>query len=360
MSAKSMIRVPRSPLFRGDARRCVQRWGTSPRTRALPVLSYEDYGSDAWREARRVRVGASEMAAVLGLSPYESPFSLWWKKQRGWFNEQTLAMMIGHELEPIIGRLFARERPDLLVCRANGSLWTHPAEAFMACSPDFIAVASDRELCTHGADCEVHPDENRLHNFDDRPARVWIEPVECKSDEGGRGWGKPGTDEIPEHHRVQALQQCYVFDAPRGHVVRMAGKRFSTYTVELDDAARDDLYWWVKEAERFVESIDGGDPPAIDDHAATTETLKALSPSLDDVPAPLPDELCNRYNRARRDVSNAKAAMRQVGNEMLAMMGSSRYGVRVSNGRRVAERRQFMRRGYTVEPRQVDALWPVD
>lgn len=330
--------VPRSPLFNGDARRCKAHWGATPRTMARPVVPYDEYGQPAWHTARRLMVGASEMAALLGLSPWSSAFSLWWSKQRGWEVPQTLAMQIGHELEPIIGRLFAAHRPDLRVYRANGALWTHPTMTWMGCSPDFLAVNGDM----YGG-C------------------VWVEPVECKSDEGGREWGEPGTDEIPRHHRVQVLQQCLVFGAPRGHVVRMHGKRFSAYTVEVDDAARVEFGQWAEVAHGFVDSLDGGDPPPLDDHQATTDTLKALIPTVDEhIKAPLSDDLCDRYAAARRTLRDAKSGMRLVTNEMLAMLGGSRYGVRASTGAVVVDRRQYMRRPYPVPATYVDALWPVD
>lgn len=36
-----------------------------------------DSGSPGWRTARANRVGGSRIAALLGLSPWESPYSAW-------------------------------------------------------------------------------------------------------------------------------------------------------------------------------------------------------------------------------------------------------------------------------------------
>jgi predicted phage-related endonuclease len=39
------------------------------------LLPKHELHSEAWHEARRSRLGGSEIAAVLGLSPWQSPFS---------------------------------------------------------------------------------------------------------------------------------------------------------------------------------------------------------------------------------------------------------------------------------------------
>lgn len=140
----------RVPIHSGDARLAVRRYGASPRTAATPVLPLEQYGSQAWLDARRAMIGASEMAAVLGISPHASPFSLWWSKQEGWDVEQTFSMRVGHFLEPVIAELFAEDRPDLLVCRAIGSLWRHPEVDWLGCTPDYLAVAGERQTRNRG------------------------------------------------------------------------------------------------------------------------------------------------------------------------------------------------------------------
>lgn len=327
----------RVPINSGDARLAVRRYGASPRTAAVPVLPLAQYGSQAWLDARRAMIGASEMAAVLGLSPYASPFSLWWSKQEGWDAEQTFSMRVGHLLEPVIAELFAEDRPDLLVCRAIGSLWRHPDIEWLGCTPDYLAVAGQPE--TPGS---------------------WIEPVEVKSDEGGRGWGKPGSDEVPEHHRVQVLIQCAVFGAPRGHLVRMAGKRFSTYVVPRDAAQDKEIADWVAEGAAFLTSLEIGTPPDPDGHQATSRALTRLHPAVDEqADALIPDGLAAEYERLCELVNTAKAGKKHTENLIREQLGQARYGLYASTGRRFVDRRMYKRRGYTVAPTEVDALYPV-
>jgi len=332
-------------LTTADARRSWARFGSSPRSHAIAVLPADAYGTDTWLAARRSMVGASEMAAVIGMSPYASPFSLWWSKQEGWETERTQAMAIGHVLEPVIANLFLADRPDLLICRATGSLWRHPDVDWIGCSPDYLAVTWD-----------VEPDPDDLVT----PGWCHVEPVECKSDEGGRGWGAPGTGEVPPHHRVQVIQQCAVFGAPRGHLVRLAGKRLSAYVVEMDDAARDDWAGWVDVGRAFMATLETGVAPEVDGHKATTAALETLHPAVvDDTDALVADDIAAEYERLDDLAKATKAELDAVKNVLRDRLDTARYGLVASTGRRFVDHRQFKRREHYVPASPVDALYRV-
>jgi len=351
MRARSVV-----PLSNGDAKRAVARFGRSPRTAAVPLLP-PDAGEDVWLEARRrgpdgYRVGASELAAVLGLSPHSSPFSLYWAKQPDWERDPAgRRQRYGHAVEAGIAGLFAEDRPELLVVRPGAALWGHPVEQWLCCTPDFIAVASDADLCTHGGDCLVHRDTRGLHNFDDRGG-VHIEPVECKSDKGGRGWGKPGTDQVPAHHRVQLLVQCEILGAPRGWLVREE----HAYRVDYDDAARAEMAGWLAEGRAFVAGLEAGAPPDIDGHEATAATLSQLHPAVDeDTEEFLPAALAAEFVEALDALDAAKARAEEAKNRVRDRMGRAQYAVD-PDGRRVAHRVVYKRRSYEVAAGMVDQL----
>lgn len=331
------------PLNSGDAKRSIALHGSSPRTPARPVVKWRDYGTPEWLAARRSLIGASEVAAVLGLSPFASPFSLWWAKQKEWDLDPSLRLRLGHDLEPVIGNLFAEERPDLLVCRPAWSLWRHRAYPFVGCSPDFLAVAGSGVT---------------------EPGAPWVEPVECKSDEGGPGWGKPGTDEVPEHHRMQLLWQCAVFGAPRGHIVRVAGKRYSDYVIEYDADAAGWFAGAVEEAAAFMTSLEIGLPPEVDDHKATTDALGRLNPDVidgkhdPDAYADVDDGVAAAYEAQRVVLDTAEREFRRLQNLIRGQLGRAKWGRYRSTGRRFVERRVYKRREYTVPDGMVDALYP--
>jgi putative phage-type endonuclease len=68
----------------------------------------------AWLEARQRGIGASDAAAVLGLSGYSSPYSVWYSKtspieDRG---DEDELIYWGRRLEPIIADEFWKEAGD--------------------------------------------------------------------------------------------------------------------------------------------------------------------------------------------------------------------------------------------------------
>lgn len=323
------------PLSDVDAEAARRRFGRVPRTSAVRVLPAGAAEAD-WLAARRRGIGASEMAGVLGIrSAYHSPFSLWWSKQKGWESPRSDAMYIGTLLEPVIGQLFTERYPDLMVCRPDGALWRHHAVEWMLATPDFLAV--------DGAG--------------------WVEPVECKSDEGGH-WGSPGTAEVPEHHAVQVAQQCAVLGAPAGYVVRMAHKRLSVYRVPFGEAEAEAMAGWVEQGERFLGKLMLGTPPDPDEHAATDAALRRLWPDIDDgiegefgvSTALVDDALIDAFEQAHDANAEAGVRLRLARNMLRDRMGAARYAARESSGVVAVERRHYKVSGYTVAPHERDEL----
>jgi putative phage-type endonuclease len=63
-----------------------------------------------WLEWRRDKIGASEVAAILGVSPYDTAYTLW-ERKLGLIpeKEKTFAMQRGHDLEDKIRNDFIKE-----------------------------------------------------------------------------------------------------------------------------------------------------------------------------------------------------------------------------------------------------------
>lgn len=76
-----------------------------------------------WLEFRRQGVGGSDVAALMGLSAYKSPYELWCEKV-GVLEAPDLsdkgAVEWGNRLEPLVGEKYAEEHPDRQVRRVNG------------------------------------------------------------------------------------------------------------------------------------------------------------------------------------------------------------------------------------------------
>lgn len=242
-------------------------------------------------------------------------------------------MRIGLMLEGVIGDVFRERRPDVFLARPRGAMYVHPSFDHVACSPDYLGVM-----------------EHMGHTF--------VVPVECKSDEGG-DWGDQGTDQVPAHHRMQALWQACVFGAPFAFIARMAHKRFRWYVIENDDGVRAEVNSWIVGARDFLHSVGTGDAPEPDEHESTEDTLKAIHPTVDiESRSIVDDDLATEYLAAVGARRHANAKYRRAVNRLRAQMGSC--GEAASPGFGLFVRRErFPRRAYDVRESTVDRLMPV-
>lgn len=91
---------------------------------------------DKWLAMRKQTIGSSEIAAICGMSDYDTPLSIWAEKTgKVPPREETEPMMLGKMLEPVVGKVFQR-RTKLEVEPAN-VLIGHDSLDFISASPDF-------------------------------------------------------------------------------------------------------------------------------------------------------------------------------------------------------------------------------
>jgi len=238
--------------------------GTAQVPAAGPVIlgSFEP-GSEAWHAARANGIGGSEIAAVLGLSPYESRFSLWHRK-KGLIGpvEESEEMYWGKEHEPAICRRFAREHPDLDVTVAP--TYAHRDRPWQIANPD---------------------------------RRVGPELLEAKTARDGEGWGEEGTAQIPVHYRAQCLWYMDVLGARRCHVaVLIAGSEYREYVVDYDE---DEARILREAGARFMDDLARDVRPDIDGHSATYQAIRELPDGLDDVDVEIETALRDRFHKAQ-------------------------------------------------------------
>lgn len=291
-----------------------------------------------WLEARRLRITASEIAVVMGLSPYDSPYSLYHRKLGNLPPvEDTAAMERGRVLEPYIAEKFAERHPEFRVTGDGRELYAHPERDWMAATPD-------RLLC----DWRTDPDD---------PLMTAV--LECKVDGGSPDWGEEGTDVIPVHYRAQVIWQCSVMGVSTAYVACLNVARWQVreYVVEMDDAARDDLTLMLGEARDFLDRIDSEEPPGVDWRPATAAALKALYPSLADADWEIPASLASRYRSAVAKAKAAEQKKRLYENQIRARIGDARRAT--SGGEVIARRDVYEVREHVRKASTVDKLVPV-
>ncbi|MDP8971176.1 MAG: YqaJ viral recombinase family protein [Actinomycetota bacterium] len=278
---------------------------------AVLVLNGLTATREQWLAARRTGIGASEIAAVLGISPYESPFSLYWRKKLGTDTPENEQMEWGRRHEWAIAKKFAENHAEFYIENPNDTIWRHPDHPWMLATPDRL-----------------------LWTLDGDDADELIGLAQIKTCYSFDDWGEPGTDQIPAYYRAQVQQEMAVMGVDRCYVPVLAGGcHYREYVVDYDPA---DVELIVKAGAEFMRRLDADDPPDIDGSEATTRTLKQLHPTVVDEAVTIPQDLAAGYRDARARVQIAQLQLVAYENEIRDHLGPARTAVYA--GRKVAQR----------------------
>lgn len=110
-------------------------------------------GSREWLAFRRAKIGASDAAAILGLSPYCSPFQLWLQKVEGVNAHETNGMKYGKRNEEPARQAF--EEMTGLIMFGNLAPRVNPNLDWQIASLDGITAEGDCALeikCSNATD----------------------------------------------------------------------------------------------------------------------------------------------------------------------------------------------------------------
>lgn len=272
----------------------------------MPEILSQFAHRDEWLAARRQGIGASEIAAVLGLSPWDSPFSLYWSKVQGWQAEETEEMSTGTRVEDVTAAWWcdANDPHENLSVVPTG-LWAHPARPWQLATPDRLVYLLDSPV----------------------PAAV----LECKWTSTWDGWGEAGTAAIPVYYRTQVLWQCDVVGVDEWHLAVLGPSGFRAYQGHRDDT---DLKMMREAGRRFMDRLANQDQPPVDEHPATVTALRHLHPDLDDTEVEVPEQIAAAYRRAVAMRRLAEKVESRYEAQLRELMGPARRAV--SGGRKVA------------------------
>lgn len=186
-----------------------------------------------WLASRRRGIGGSDVAPLLGLSPWTSPYSLW-EDKTGRSDEKpaTPAIYWGNMLEPVIRQAYAD---------ATGHIVT---------KPDVMYVSKEHPFML--ANIDGIREDGRL--------------LEIKTTSSSEGWGAQGTDEIPDYYLTQVQHYLAVTGAPGCDVaVLISGRDFRIYEVEADAELQATIIEREKEFWHLVETKTPPEAKTIDD-----------------------------------------------------------------------------------------------
>ncbi|MGL4298575.1 MAG: YqaJ viral recombinase family protein [Candidatus Neomicrothrix subdominans] len=251
-----------------------------------------------WLAWRRGGIGASDIAALLGLSPWSSPFAVWADK---------LALLPDEDLSDDDPREFGRRAEAMLgpwfadstgLHLAGTQPWaSNPAEPWMLATPDGVVVGRPNS------------------NIDDA-----LGGLEIKVEFDHRPW-----DDIPPHYQAQGQWQMAVTGWERVWFAVLHGRRFRVYELKRDQADIDMMtdrartFWLDHVLARVAPPIDGSD--------ATADVLRTLYPNADKgqtVELGIEAiELRDAYVDAKATAKDAEARAQAVANEIKAVMGEA-------------------------------------
>lgn len=289
-----------------------------------------------WLAARREGITASEIAVVMGLSPYSSPFALYHSKRGALVQEDNDTMRIGRYMEPLVCEMFAERYPGLHVHGNGRGLYRHPERSWQMATPDRLLTEAGWDACRCGADDEVV-----CTCIVGTPEPLAV--LEAKTAASYDGWGDDGTDEIPVHYRCQLLWQMDVMGVDAGYAacLFLHSRKFRVYELALDDDAEADLKLMREEAGLFLDRhLRAGVEPDVDWRPATGEMLRRLHPDVEDRDVTIAAGLAGRYKAACAGAKEAGQRKDQAENEIRQAIGSGRRALD-PDGRPVATRQVY-------------------
>jgi len=250
-------------------------------------------GSFAWLQ----RMSASKVAAVMGLSPWTSPFSLWHElKGTVCKSAQTTVQSRGHYLEGAVTRWWSDQHIEFDITCPAGS-FEHPTVPRHTASPDGLVFNSDSDSTTPVALLEV----KTSGSYDE-----WV-------------------DGVPVYYRVQCLWQLYVLGLRTCYVaVLTAGLEFREFVVEQDET---DLALIHAAVAAFMQSLDDDVAPSIDGHSETYATIRRMHPDIEDLDVEISAELAGEFRTARAVADLAKAENARLTSLVADAIGSGKRAV---------------------------------
>lgn len=252
----------------------------------------------AWHDWRRGGLGASDLPALLGLSNFASPTSLYFEKT-GLLEryEESPRQRIGKRMESVLAAEF-NDMTDLYVvgeqtmCQSTEYPWAR-------CTVDGFVADS---------------------KFGSADGDLSLGICEMKTD-GRASW----PDGIPHNIRAQTVWQMGVCQLTHCWLVVMfSGFRVEIFEVDFDADAAADWQYMIDVAGRFWhDNVLTGTPPPVDDHWATTEALTNVHRD--------PEGMLDADDNARAVVASVQRAMvitaaaeateKRLKNELRALLG---------------------------------------
>lgn len=256
---------------------------------------------ESWLTERRRGIGASESPAVLGLSPWKSPYQLWAEKC-GHVEADSLEgnepAEFGIRLEKPIAEAFADRTgrevnmwPQYVICR-------DPATPWLTCTPDATQEVADRD--------------------------TGLVQIKTASAFKASDW----AEGIPLMYQVQVQHEMAVTGYSWGTlVVLIGGQKLRYFDFERNERFIDAL---LPKLAEFWHLVHTNTPPEVDGSFATAKILAKLHPDDNGEAIMLPEEASNWHRQiedAKEAIKAAEATKTAAENQIKAILGDATFGM---------------------------------
>lgn len=187
-----------------------------------------------WLKHREAGIGSSEVATIVGLNPWETPYQLWRRKVGlDPAKDETFAMKAGHYLEDAVA-LFWHDSTGQDIIKASAGDWLIVND-----QRPYMRVSPDRTYWLAGM-----PHNNTNKGI-----------LECKTTQMSID-----PDDIPKHWFCQVQYQLGVAELEQGSLAWLcSGREFGYKNLSF---VPDFFGWLTEEVERFwIDNIQGKQEP---------------------------------------------------------------------------------------------------
>lgn len=187
-----------------------------------------------WLTARQDGIGASEVATILGLNPWETPYQLWRRKKGlDTAKEETFAMKAGHYLEDAVAQFWHDETGnEIIKASVKDFMFVNEAKPYMRVSPDRTYWLAD------------------MPKNDDNKGILECKTTQMRIDE----------DDLPKHWFCQVQMNLGVAELTQGSLAWLCSGREFGYK---DIALVPDFFAWIEEeiTKFWIDNIQGNVEP---------------------------------------------------------------------------------------------------
>jgi len=247
-------------------------------------------------------IGSSSIGAILGLSPWSSPWDVWARMHGLTEPFSTAATARGHILEPAIGAHYAninnvsiKKGPEYEADPIIGP------EPWMHARPDFF-VSSD--------DVSWLLEIKSTRKFDHR-------------------WGNSNSSNVPPYYAAQCIWQMAVTGDERCDLAAFAtlSDEYRSYKIHRDSRLEEKILGFAREW--YTKHIEQGKPPEVDGSNACSKSLaKLFKQESKEFIEPLDThiELAEKLKSIRAQYADLEKQKKHLENQIKEMIGTS-YGI---------------------------------